>query len=270
MLHTVVTDIAFGESPRWRDGRIWFCDWLDGDVRSATPDGGDIVVEAHVDGFPVCIDWDAAGRLLIVNGSAKQLLRRGPDGHELVADLGTLSDRPWNEVVGHPDGHVFVNGVGFDMMAGEPPTTGQIAVVPVDGDARIVADGLSFPNGMAVGPDGTTLVVAESHASLLTSFTITDSGDLVDRRVFAEIPGSAPDGICFAADETVWYADVPNRRCRRVAPGGEVLETVDADRGCFSCALAPDGDLYITATVWDDDTFSTRRSVLYRRPAPVD
>jgi hypothetical protein len=35
----------------------------------------------------------------------------------------------------------------------------------------------------------------------------------------------------------VWCADVGNRRCGRVREGGNVLRTVDLDRGCFSCAL---------------------------------
>lgn len=160
-----------------------------------------------------------------------------------------------------------MNGIGFDMMAGESPTTGQIAVVESGGETRLAADDLAFPNGMALDAEGRTLAVAESHASRITAYTVTESGDLTDRRVFAEVPGSAPDGICFAPDGSLWYADVPNRHCRRVEEGGRVLDTVESDRVCFSCALAPNGDLYITATIWDHETFSTRRSVLDRHRA---
>ncbi len=266
-LELVVDGIAFGESPRWRNHRIWFCDWADGDVRSVDSVGHDPQTHAHVDGFPVCIDWDCEGRLLVVSGRAKQLLREAGDGLEVFTDLSTVSDRPWNEVVGHESGNVYVNGIGYDMMSGEPVSTGQIAVVDEAGSGRLVADDLAFPNGMALTSDGAVLAVAESHAGRITAFTVDGSGELVDRRLFAEIPGSAPDGICFAADGTVWYADVPNRHCQRVSERGEVLETVEVDRGCFSCAVAPNGDLYITATIWDSDTFSTRRGVLYRRQA---
>ncbi len=109
-----------------------------------------------------------------------------------------------------------------------------------DGSSHQVADDVWFPNGMVV-LDDTTLVVAESHADRLTAWTITDSGDLVDRRVWADLgPDSAPDGICADADGAIWYASVPGQRCTRVAEGGEVLDTIDVDRGCFSCMLGGD------------------------------
>jgi len=118
-----------------------------------------------------------------------------------------------------------------------------------DGSSRQVADDVWFPNGMVVlGED--TLVLAESHADRLTAWTITESGELVDRRVWADLgPGSAPDGICADAKGAIWYASVPGQRCTRVAAGGEVLETVGADRGCFACMLGGDDGrtLYIVA-----------------------
>lgn len=264
-IELVADNVAFGESVRWRDGRVWFCDWIDGHVCSMEADGSGWTVHAHVDGFPVSIDWTPSGELLVVDGRARELLRAASGGQMAVlADLSAVSDRPWNEIVTHPSGLVYVNGVGFDMMAGEPPATGQIAAIELDGTISQVADGLAFPNGMAISADGTTLAVAESHAGQITAFTIAADGSLADRRVFAAVEGSAPDGIAFAADGSLWYADVPNQHCQRVADGGAILETVDVDRGCFSCAIGPSGDLFIAATVWDDRTFSTRRGVIYR------
>ena len=276
-LETIATDLAFGESPRWHDGRIWFCDWIDGDVRSVTPDGADPKIHAHLDGFPICIDWDLDDNLLVVDGANRRILRGIDHELELLVDLSPLSDRPWNEIATHPSGRFYVNGIGYDLMAGEAAATGQIAVVEPDGAVRLVAHDLDFPNGMAIGADGSTLVVAESHGARIAAFTVDASGDLVDRRVFAEIEGSAPDGLSFADDGTLWYADVPNRHCQRLAEDGTIIDTVQADRGCFSCAVSPDGDLYVTATGWDDDTFSrgggssqagsSRGGVLYRVPA---
>jgi sugar lactone lactonase YvrE len=117
---------------------------------------------------------------------------------------------------------------------------GLVALVMPDGTSRQVADDVWFPNGMAiVGED--TLVVAESHADRLTAWTMTDEGELVDRRVWADLgPGSAPDGICGDGDGAIWYASVPGQRCTRVAEGGEVLQSIEADRGCFSCTLGGD------------------------------
>ena len=116
-------------------------------------------------------------------------------------------------------------------MPWEESKPGIVAVVLPDGASHQVADDVWFPNGLVVlGED--TLVLAESHADRLTAWTITDAGELTDRRVWADLgPGSAPDGICADAEGAIWYASVPGRRCTRVAEGGEVLDEVDVDRG---------------------------------------
>ena len=125
-------------------------------------------------------------------------------------------------------------------------------VAPVTARRAQVADGIAFPNGMAVTPDNSTLIIAESHADKLTAFDIADDGGLSNRRVWADLGDGAPDGICIDADGAVWYADVPNRRCVRVREGGEVLQTVDVDRGCFACMLGGPTrtTLFIVANEW--------------------
>jgi sugar lactone lactonase YvrE len=106
---------------------------------------------------------------------------------------------------------------------------------------------------MAVTPDGSTLIVADSYGRQLTRFDIADDGVLSARRVWADLGDGAPDGICIDAEGAVWYADVPNQRCVRVAEGGEVLETIEHDRGCFACMLGgPDGrTLFMMAQEWN-------------------
>jgi sugar lactone lactonase YvrE len=104
---------------------------------------------------------------------------------------------------------------------------------------------------MALVDDGRTLVVADSHALELVGFDVADDGTLSGRRVWAPLE-HAPDGICADADGAVWVASVPGRRCVRVREGGEVLDTVAVDRGCFACMLGG-GDgrtLYIAAAEW--------------------
>jgi sugar lactone lactonase YvrE len=155
--------------------------------------------------------------------------------------------QPFNEIVVDAADRVWVDMPG--SMPWEEPKPGIVSVVLPDGSSRQVADDVRFPNGMVVlGED--TLVLAESHADRLTAWTITDSGELVDRRVWADLgPGSAPDGICADAEGAIWYASVPGQRCTRVAEGGAVLDTISADRGCFACMLGG-GDgrtLYIVA-----------------------
>lgn len=253
-VRTVLTGLALGESPRWHDGRLWLCDWGAQELITVGSDGR-ADVAATVPSFPFCIDWlpEPDGRLLVVAGGDQHLLRREADGTLApYADLRPLSDRPWNEVAVDGRGNAYVNGIGFDLMGGEAPAPGLLALVTPDGSVRRVADDLAFPNGMAVTPDGSTLIVAESYASRLTAFTIAPDGGLTDRRIWAEVAGSAPDGICLDAEGAVWFADVPGRRCVRVREGGEVLRRIELDRGCFSCALGgPDGrTLFLTAARW--------------------
>ena len=115
-----------------------------------------------------------------------------------------------------------------------------------------MADGVAFPNGMAVTPDNSTLILAESYGKRLTAFDIAADGDLSNRRVWADLGDGAPDGICLDAENAIWYGDVPNKRCVRVREGGEVLQTIDLDRGCFACALggADKRTLFLVATEW--------------------
>jgi sugar lactone lactonase YvrE len=142
--------------------------------------------------------------------------------------------------------------VGFDMMAGAAFAPGIIALVAPDGSARQVAGRVAFPNGMAVTPDNSTLIVAESYGRKLTAFDIAVDGGLSNQRVWADLGDGVPDGICIDSENAVWYADVPNKRCVRVREGGAVLATINLDRGCFACMLGGAGrrTLLLVATEW--------------------
>jgi len=158
----------------------------------------------------------------------------------------------WNDIAVDSRGNVYVDNVGFDFAGGGEVAPGTIASIAADGSVRQSADGVMFPNGMVVTPDDRTLIVAESYASRLTAFDIGDGGSLSNRRVWAELDGGVPDGICLDADGAIWYSDVPNARCTRVAEGGAVLQTIQLDRGCFACALGgEDGmTLFMMAAEW--------------------
>ncbi len=248
----LMTGLMFPEQPRWHRGRLWFSDWGTREVIALDMDGKSEVVLVGPS-FPLCVDWLADGRLLFVSVKDYRLVCQEPDGSLITyADLNGLSDRPpGNEMVVDPRGNVYVNGGG--SAPGEEFVPGMIAVVGVDGSARQVADDLAFPNGMHICPDGTTLIVGESYAKRLTAFDITVDGSLSNRRVWADLGEGVPDGICVDAENAVWYSDVPNKRCVRVREGGEVLETIEVDRGCFACALggADRKTLFVTANVWN-------------------
>ena len=247
--------LSFGESLRWHQDRLWLADW--GAQEIVAVDGqGRPEVMARVDfpAFPMCIDWLPDGRLLIVAARYGRLLRQEPDGSLVThADLSGLSDpgHPWNEIVVDGRGNAYLNNQGFDFPGGEF-APGTIAVLKPDGSARLVADGIAFPNGMAITPDNSTLIVAESYGQKLTAFQIAADGSLSQPRVWADLGDGVPDGICLDAQGAIWYADVPNRQCVRVREGGDVLQTIQLDRGCFSCALGGPNrtTLFMAATHW--------------------
>ena len=238
----LLTEIAMGESPRWHENRLWFSDWGAQEIVTVDLDGNREVVVRTPFALPFCIDWTADGQLLIVSGREGLLLRRDPNGSLVkYADLFSIADGVWNEIVVDGRGKAYING-----------GPGIIALLTHNGSARLVADGIAFPNGMAITPDNATLIIAESHGKKLTAFDITADGSLSNRRIWADLAGGVPDGICIDADNAVWYADVPNKRCVRVREGGEVMQTVELDRGCFACMLGGKDKktLFIVAAEW--------------------
>jgi sugar lactone lactonase YvrE len=268
--------LAIGESPRWHEGRLWFSNWGAQEVVAVDLEGQSEVVARVPTTIPFCIDWLPDGRLMIVSGPEGLLLRSERDGSLVThADLTDLSGYPWNEIVVDGRGNAYVNNSGFDLRAGGEFAPGIVALVTPDGSARQVADGVAFPNGMAVTPDNSTLILAESYGKRLTAFDIAADGSLSNQRVWADLGEGVPDGICVDADGAVWYADVPNKRCVRVGEGGEVLQTIELDRGCFACTLGgSDGrTLFMVAQQWNgpanmQDGARTGRVLTARAPAP--
>jgi sugar lactone lactonase YvrE len=232
-LQTLMTGLGLPESPRWHDGRLWFANWVEQELVAVDLEGRSEVI-ARLPSFPFSLDWLPDGTLLVIAGREGRLLRAQPDGTLVThADLAGRSTHPWNELVVDGRGTTYLNNTGFAFPGGDF-APGTVAVVTPDADVREVADGIAFPNGMAVTPDNATLIVAESYAGRLTAFDIAADGSLSGRRAWAEIAGAAPDGICLDAE------------------GGEVLETIELDRGCFACMLGgTDGrTLFLLTADW--------------------
>jgi len=249
-----MTGIAFGESPRWHDDRLWFADWGTQEIIAVDLEGNsEVVVRLSFPSFqPICFDWLPDGRLLVVSAGDGLLLRLEPDGSLVThAELGDLADG-FNEIVVDGLGNAYVNGGNFDFATGGGARSGVVALVRPDGTARQVADDIVFGNGMAIAEGGSTLIVAESWARRLSAFDIARDGGLSNRRVWADLGDSPPDGICTDAEGAVWYGDVPNKRCTRVREGGRVLQTIELDRGCFACALGGSDrrTLFMVTRVW--------------------
>ncbi|MQA02353.1 MAG: SMP-30/gluconolactonase/LRE family protein [Streptosporangiales bacterium] len=276
----LLTGLKIGESARWHDGRLWLSNWGTHHVLAVEPDGTTEVTATVPTTIPFSFDWLPSGELLVVSGPEGRLLRQQADGslvdHADTAQLGT----GLNEIVVDGRGNIYVNG-GNDFHPGEGEAPGFIALVTPGGTVRRVAERIAFPNGMAVTPDGTTLIIAESFAGTLTAFDIAGDGSLSNRRVWAPLPG---DGIVLDADGALWTPgwDEPGPACLRVAEGGQVLQTIPLDRACFACTLGGDDGrtLFMLTSDWhNDDGFEdnierlltgpeTGQVVTARAPAP--
>ncbi|WP_293899647.1 SMP-30/gluconolactonase/LRE family protein [Phenylobacterium sp.] len=247
----VLTDgIYFGEGPRWHDGRLWFSDFYAHAVKSVSL-AGDLRTEFEIDDRPSGLGWMPDGSMLVVSMTKRQVLRRMPDGKIGVhADLSHIATFHCNDMVVDAAGGAYVGNFGFDLDAeiaarGVPSVLAdhpraRLAYVAPDGQARIAAEDMSFPNGPVITPDGKTLILGETLGAILTAFDMGPNGDLSNRRVWAPTTPRVPDGICLDADGAVWVANPIAPECVRIAEGGEVLETIDTGQPCFACMLGGD------------------------------
>jgi sugar lactone lactonase YvrE len=275
-LTTLIGGLSLTECPRWRDGRLYFSDFYTHRVLAVAMDGTAETI-ARVPQQPSGLGFLPDGRLLVVSMRDRKVLRREVDGTLVThADLSGLA--PWylNDMVVGDDGRAWVGNFGFDLMGGAPACTTVLICVEPDGTAKVAADGLGFPNGMVLTPDGRTLIVAESTMNRLSAFDVVSnvagdvvpnvaSGTLSARRTWAEFGDPptatnageilrqvavAPDGICLDAEGAVWVADAMHARLLRVAEGGRILEEISTDGlGAFACMLGGDDGRTLFACV---------------------
>ncbi len=233
----ILDGLVFPEGPRWHEGRLWFSDMHAHEVIAVTPDGErETIVE--VPNQPSGLGFLPDGRLLIVSMTDRKLLRLDPDGLQEVADISDQVPFHCNDMVVDAEGNAYIGNFGFDLLGRATPQPTTMVLVRPQGESLVVADGLQFPNGTVITPEGDTLVVGESWGQRLTAFDIEDNGGLSGRRVWADL-GFSPDGICLDAEGAIWVAIPTNPGALvRVAEGGEVLERIDvSDMGVYACML---------------------------------
>ncbi|SDH46804.1 SMP-30/gluconolactonase/LRE family protein [Pseudonocardia oroxyli] len=254
-LTTIVSGMSFTECPRWHEGRIWFSDFYTNRVLSAAADGSDLRTELDVPNQPGGLGWLPDGRLLVVSARDHTLLRRELDGRVVVhANLKDHVGGNLNDMVVDSAGRAYVGNFGFDLGAGADPAPTALIRVDPDGTVSEAAEGLHFPNGSVVTDDN-VLVVGETFANRVTAFDIDDSGQLQNRRVwaqFGDVPTGpdfgtvlsqvkvAPDGCCLDAEGALWIADALSGKVIRVKEGGTVVDEIQVDSGVFACMLGGD------------------------------
>ena len=239
-LELLVGGVDFGEGPRWHDGRLWYSDFHQRTIYAVSAEGGREAVHEDLADRPSGLGWLPDGRLLAVSMVDRKLLRE--EGGALVehADLSEVATGNCNDMVVDAAGNAYVGNFGFDYEGGGRFATADLALVRADGAVEVAATGLRFPNGSVITPDGSTLIVGESFGAGYEAFTIGADATLGDRRRWADVPGTAPDGCTLDADGAIWFADAVGSQVVRVREGGEVTDTIPTPMATFACALGGD------------------------------
>jgi sugar lactone lactonase YvrE len=267
----LVEGLFFGEGPRWHEGRLWFSDFYDHAVKS-TDLAGEVRTELTLDDQPSGLGWLPDGRLLLVSMRQHKLRRLDDQGLVDHADISDLTAHLCNDMVVDASGRAWVGNFGFNLdkelrergadVLNDPPTTNLVRV-DADASVHLAASGMRFPNGTVITADEKTLIVAETIASCLTAFTINEDSSLSDRRIWAQLEGVAPDGICLDENQQVWVANALGPELLLVAEGGEVIQRVETSQNCYACMLGgEDGKTLfaVTAAFSDAEQASASRT----------
>lgn len=264
-LSLIFSDLRFPEGARWHEDQLWFSDMHTGQVFRSDPAARTLEEVVVVDDQPSGLGWLPDGSLLISCMLGRRVRRLAPGGGVSdFADISMLTDAPINDLVTDAAGRTFLGGFGYDLYADAPQSPGPIFRIDPDGRPTVVEDDMVFPNGSVFLPGTSTLVVAETWAARLTAFDVDASGDLVGKRVWAELPaGSTPDGICVDSAGGVWVSSITTSQFLRVEEGGRITRTIDVDGRCATdCVLGgPDGRtlFLLTSNSWQPSATTVRQ-----------
>lgn len=233
----LVEGLRFPEGPRWH-GHLLFVSDMHAARIVTVSEHGEVAPFAEVAGQPSGLGWDPHGHLMVVSMVDRRVLKFHPDGPQVFADLSGLAAFHCNDMVVDAAGGAYVGNFGFDLDGGATPVPTVLIRVAPDGTPSVAADDVRFPNGSVITPDGRTLIVGESFGGRLTAWDIAADGTLSNRRLWAQLDGAVPDGICLDAEGAIWSACPISGRVLRVLEGGEVTDVVSIDRrGAYACML---------------------------------
>jgi sugar lactone lactonase YvrE len=236
-LKTILDGGRYFEGPRWHDGRLWFVDCMARTLLSISP-AGELKEHASVtDDTPCGLGVLPNGDIMVLTMFRKRLLRFAAEKLSLYADLSQLATGTIDDMIVDGQGRAYVGDLGFNLPPPEGRgAVGRIILVTPDGDARVVADGLRFPNGIAVSSDHRRLVVAEMDGACLADYDIAPDGGLSLRGRLGRI--NDPDGICLDRDGAVWVASFTEDAFIRIGRDGEERERIVVPgRRALACAL---------------------------------
>ena len=225
------------EGPRWHLGRLWFVDCMERTLLSLTPSGEREQHAKFEDDTPCGLGILPDGKIVVLTMFRKRLMTYADGQLSLYADLSRIATGTIDDMIVDGLGRAYVGDLGFDLPP--PPdrgAVGRIILVMPDGATRVVADGLRFPNGIAVSADSSRLVVAEMDGECLADYDIAADGGLNFRRRFGNM--KTPDGICLDREQAVWVASFDEDAFIRVDRDGHELQRLEVPgRRAIACVL---------------------------------
>jgi len=232
--------LKFTESPRWHDGKLWFLDIHDKRIKTADLNGR-LETSVELPFIPNAFGFRRDGSLLVGDAMKRQIHRWDGTALRPLADLSGITTFCLSDGIVDAQDRMYVGDIGYNFFdpTQKPVDTCVIACVEPDGRARVVADGLHFPNGMVITPDGKTLIVGETMGHRLSAFDVQADGSLANRRVYAQLPDDvSPDGIALDAEGAVWLANPEGKYgVLRVRKDGEIVERVELDTEGYAVML---------------------------------
>jgi sugar lactone lactonase YvrE len=248
-LKAYASGMMWGEGPRWQNGALWLSDTQGGKLWT---DASGVWMAHETKSVSNGLWFLPDGRLVGAMMTEQRIgLWNGSDW-ETYADLSHLNPGPLGDMVGDSQGNLYVDDVAYSVHKGEAPRPGRILFVGRDGTAKVAAEGLEFPNGIAFQNEGKTLVVVESDGQRLCSFSVDENGNLHDRKPYADLAALLgkpvkPDGIC-ATKKGIWVATLQNN-ATCLLRDGQIVTSLNTGMLCpiACCVDETESRLFVTA-----------------------
>jgi gluconolactonase len=194
----LATGFVFTEGPSWHpDGFYYFVDIRRSELHRVVPGKPPGLVRRDT-GEGNGTTFDLEGRLVMCEGGHRRVSRTSADGRiEVLVDRfeGKRFNRP-NDVVCRSDGSLYFTDPGYRVpLAQRELSHAAVYRIAPDGTTTVVAD-CEYPNGLAFSPDERTLYVANTRwAQYIPALELDASGNVVRRRIFADMSADETDGV---------------------------------------------------------------------------
>jgi gluconolactonase len=245
--YPVVAEIDFAEGPIFdAEGNLYFVNYLrKGTIGRKTPDGT-VSVFCETGGQVNGLKIDDAGRIIAADQGGKRLLRIARDGGRIEVLTDRFQGAPYNspnDVCLDRAGNIY-----FTDPSDETPDAPIGSVYRYDrhGNVTRLVTGLRYPNGLAVSPDQTQLIVAETMTNRILLYDFLAGGSLGQARTLYQFPNSTVDGVMFDEFDRLWVARWLNETVDVITLEGELVAEIPAGGTKVTNLCFWDKSVYVT------------------------